>query len=233
MATSQKKPNVGVIVGIVLVVVVVAAWAFISFREQNAAKQPQELGYSATVSGATVVAGKAAKNTVDVYEDFLCPYCNAFEQRDGARIAQAITDGSIQVVYHPVAILSDRTNPTGYSLRAANAGLCSADSGFFPAYHKQLYADQPQEGSAGLTDDQLVAEAQKALGSAPPAAFTDCMKSGKYAKAIIGETLRAANDTALRAPGVNGFGTPTVTVNGKYTDVSDDSWLSALTKTSN
>ena len=45
-------------------------------------------------------------------------------------------------------------------------------------------------------------------------------------------TLRAAKNPAIREPGEDGFGTPTLVVNGKWTDVSDDNWLSNLTKSS-
>lgn len=232
MAKSGGKPNVGVIVGVVLVVVVLAGWAFVSLRS-NSSSNTAEPTYSATVVGATVVAGKPAKNTVDVYEDFLCPFCGRLESRDGDKIIQAIDAGDIQVVYHPVAILNQHTTPTGYSLRAANAGLCSAAAGFFPTYHRKLYAEQPGEGSAGLSNAELIAKAQQLLGKAPPDSFVSCVNSGKYSKTVTNETLRAASDATLRAPGEDGFGTPTVMVNGKYADVSDDSWLTDLTKTAN
>jgi protein-disulfide isomerase len=228
---AKGKPNVGLIVGIVLVVVVLGGWAYVSLSESSGG--PVKPDYQAGVVGATVVAGKPAKNTVDVYEDFLCPFCGRLESRDGDKIISAINDGSIQVVYHPVAILNSHTTPTGYSLRAANAGLCSAAAGFFPDYHRTLYAQQPAEGSAGYTNQELVAKAQQVLGQAPSAAFVSCVNSGKYNRTVTQETLRAANDATLRAPGEDGFGTPTVTVNGKYADVSDDTWLTDLTKSTN
>jgi protein-disulfide isomerase len=227
VAKSGSKPNVGVIVGVVLVVVVLVGWAYASLHNRSSSSTPD---FAAAVVGATVVAGKPVKNTVDVYEDLLCPYCGRFETRDGNKMIQAVNDGQIQVVYHSVAILNQHTTPTGYSQRAANAVMCAAASGFFPTYHRKLYAEQPLEGSAGLTDAELIAKAQQLLGQAPPAAFTICVNSGKYNKTVTNETLRAASDATLRAPGEKGFGTPTVMVNGKYADVSDDSWLTDLTK---
>jgi hypothetical protein len=47
---------------------------------------------------------------------------------------------------------------------------------------------------------------------------------------VTDETLRAVKDPSLRAEGSSGFGTPTVTVNGKRADLSDDSWLTDLTQ---
>ncbi|HEY1966877.1 MAG TPA: thioredoxin domain-containing protein [Pseudonocardia sp.] len=224
---AQKgKPNVGIIVAVVLAIVVLGGWAFISLKDRSSGG-PVTPDYTASVVGATVVAGKPAKNTVDVYEDFLCPYCGRFEARDGDKIIQAINDGKIQVVYHPVAILNQHTTPTGYSLRAANAGLCAAAAGIFPTYHRKLFAEQPAEGSAGLTNQELIAKAHQ-LGDVP-ADFAKCVSSTKYQTGVTQETLRAAKNATIRAPGADSFGTPTITVNGKWVDVSDDSWLTDLT----
>jgi protein-disulfide isomerase len=192
-------------------------------------KNQVSANYSTSIDGPVVVAGKAAPSTVDVYEDFLCPICGRFEANFGGKLTQAINDGKIQVRYHPVAILNRATNPPGYSLRAANAGICSAEVGVFPAYHATLFDGdtQPHEGSAGLTDQQLID-----LGNqvSAPAAFASCVTSGRYSKAVTAETNRAAKDPSLRGQGSNSFGTPTVMVNGKRADLSDDDWLTNITK---
>jgi protein-disulfide isomerase len=183
--------------------------------------------YSTTVQGSVVVAGKQAPTTVDVYEDFLCPICGRFEANFGGDMTQAINDGKIQVRYHPVAILNRGTNPTGYSLRAANAGVCAAAAGVFSAYHQKLFAEQPAEGSAGLTNQELI---DKGTQVGAPASFATCVNSGTYSKSAAAETARAIKDTSLRAPDSDGFGTPTVMANGKRVDLSDSSWLTNLTK---
>lgn len=195
----------------------------------GAKSQPVAANYSTSVQGSVVVAGKPAPNTVDIYEDFLCPICARFEANFGDQLTQAINDGKIQVRYHPVAILNRATNPAGYSLRAANAGICSAEAGVFPAYHAKLFDGdtQPHEGTSGMTDQQLI-DLGKQVGA--PASFASCVTSGKYAKAVTAETNRAAKDASLRAPGSSSFGTPTVVVNGKRADLSDSDWLNNITK---
>ncbi len=183
--------------------------------------------YTTTVSGTVITAGKAAPTTVDVYEDFLCPICERFENGSGLDIAKAISAGQIQVKYHPVAILDSRTTPQGYSSRAANAAICAAEAGSFQAYHDKLFADQPAEGSAGLTDAELVAMGQEVgVGGS----FAQCVTSGKHVSDVKAATLTAAKNTALRRPGSSGFGTPTVVVNGKWVDWSSSTWLSNATK---
>jgi protein-disulfide isomerase len=223
-AKSGSRTVIYVVLG-VLVAVVLVAWAFMMFAGGSKAKVAAT--YTTTVQGSVVVAGKQAANTVDVYEDFLCPICGRFEANFSGELTQAINDGKVQVRYHPVAILNRATNPAGYSLRAANAGICAAEAGIFPAYHEKLFAEQPSEGSAGLTDQELIDKANQ-VGA--PATFANCVSSGKYSKAVTAETLRASKDTSLRAEGSNGFGTPTVTVNGKRADLSDDNWLTSISK---
>lgn len=225
-AKSGNRTVIYVVIG-VLVVAGLIGWTISMVRSSSQTQVAAT--YTTAVQGAVVVAGKQAANTVDVYEDFLCPICGRFESNSGGDLTKAINDGKIQVRYHPVAILNRATSPTGYSLRAASAAICAADAGFFPAYHKQLFADQPAEGSAGLTDQQLIDEATKA-GATPPASFNQCVITGKYKLAVTNETSRAAKDASLRSPGSTGFGTPTVMVNGKKADLSDDTWLTNITK---
>jgi protein-disulfide isomerase len=225
-AKSGSRTVIYVVIG-VLVVAGLIGWTISMLRSSSQTQVAAT--YTTAVQGAVVVAGKQAANTVDVYEDFLCPICGRFESNSGGDLTKAINDGKIQVRYHPVAILNRATSPTGYSLRAASAAICAADAGFFPAYHKQLFADQPAEGSAGLTDQQLIDEATKA-GATPPASFNQCVITGKYKLAVTNETSRAAKDASLRSPGSTGFGTPTVMVNGKKADLSDDTWLTNITK---
>jgi protein-disulfide isomerase len=212
-----------VVVGVLLVAVLVAGLAGCGSKSQVS------VNYPTTINGSIVVGGKQATNIVDVYEDYLCPFCGRFETRFGGQMAQAINDGKIQVRYHAVDILNRATNPAGYSLRAANAGICSAEVGVFPAYHAKLFDGntQPQEGSAGLTDQQLV-DLGTQVGA--PASFASCVTSGKYGKTVTAETNRAAKDASLRAQGSNRFATPTITVNGKPVDLSDDNWLTNISK---
>jgi protein-disulfide isomerase len=91
-----------------------------------------------------------------MYEDFQCPVCKEFEAADGAALKSWQQAGIVQLVYHPVSFL-DRASTTNYSTRAleAAASVQNSSPGSFQAFHDLLYANQPPEGSAGLTDAKL------------------------------------------------------------------------------
>lgn len=206
-----------IIVAVVVVVAVIVGAAVLYFRNNSATSVLPS--YTATVSGAVVTAG-TGKVVLDAYEDYLCPNCERFEQRDGAALTAALNAGQISIRYHQIAILDTRTTPAGYSTRAANAAICAASAGVFPAYHAKLYASQPAEGGAGLTDDQLIAFGTELAAKGD---FAGCVKGATNAKAISAETDKAAADTALQTSGQ--FGTPTVAVKGKKIDLNDSNWL--------
>jgi protein-disulfide isomerase len=224
---SGSRNAVYIVIGVIVLAVLVG-WAVVMFRGGGSGEKIAGT-YQTTVDdrNAVVIAGKTAPVTVDVYEDMLCPICQAFESEYGGDLTKAINDGKIQVKYHPVAILNSRSKPAGYSERGANAVLCAAESGFFSAYHDKLYAEQPKEGSAGLTNQELIDKGNQV--GAPPA-FAQCVTSGKYIRTVQVQTQRAGGDASLRGPGKQYFGTPTVLVNGKVADRSTDSWLTDITK---
>ena len=218
-AKSGSRTSIYLVV-IVLVVAGLVGWGIAMTRDGSGESVAGT--YQTSVQGAVVIAGAPAATTVDVYEDLLCPVCGRFEARFGADLTKAINEGKIQVRYHPVAILNRATKPTGYSTRAANAVLCSAEAGVFQPYHDKLFAEQPREGSAGLSDQELIAKG-KEVGA--PDSFAQCVTSGKYNQAVTNETRRAVQDPSLRSdPSDDRFGTPTVTVNGKRVEVTDG-WL--------
>lgn len=215
--SSGPSRNALIAVAVVVAVVVVVGVTVLLTRGSEEAVVPT---YTATASGAVVTAGDGSVQ-IDVYEDYLCPECERFEDRDGNALTTALNAGQVTVRYHGVAILDGRTTPAGYSTRAANAALCSVEAGIFPTYHARLFESQPGEGGAGLTDDQLVAFGSE-LGAAGD--FAGCVTGATHVDVIAAETDTAAANPALQGP--QGFGTPTVTVGGVVIDLNDTSWLS-------
>lgn len=198
--------------GVLLVAIVVGVVLFL-----NRGSGPVAPTYTATASGAVVTAGTGPV-AIDVYEDYLCPQCERFEERYGSEITTGLNTGKITVRYHGIAILDTLTDPVGYSTRAANAALCSVPAGIFPAYHQALFDSQPAEKSAGLSDDKLVE-----LGTGAKGDFAACVRGAGNAATITAETEAVSTGPALQTNGQ--FGTPTVAVKGAKIDLNDTNWL--------
>jgi protein-disulfide isomerase len=216
----DNRVKVGVITAVVIVVLFATVYIVLN-RPWGASTQAAAASYPVSVDGVVVAAGQAtAPVTIDVYEDYLCPYCERFETRYGDDLITALNDGRAKVNYHALNILDNGTTPPGYSTLAANAALCAVPAGIWPAYHQRLYAEQPAEGSAGLTAAQLAAIGTQ-LGAGP--AFTQCVEANGNAAAISAATDAASSNPALQTDGQ--FGTPTTAVGGQKIDISDSNWL--------
>jgi protein-disulfide isomerase len=170
---------------------------------------------NATAAGVPV-GSSGAPATVDLYVDFQCPACRAYEQQVGPTIDELVAGGAARVVYHPVAYL-DRFSSTRYASRSSAASGCAAEAGVFPQYAQLLFANQPPEGGDGLPEEQLIALGAQA-GAGP--GFAECVSSDRYA----GWTA-ALTDQASRA-GINA--TPTVLVNGREIERSVEALRAAV-----
>ncbi len=108
-------------------------------------------------SGRSVTMARpgVTKPILDVYEDFQCPACRAFEKSDGAVIQQLADQGKVKVVYYPFTIFSGQPQLAN-SVRAWAAAKC-APPGRWVKYHNALYANQPaQTTSGGFPVSQLI-----------------------------------------------------------------------------
>jgi protein-disulfide isomerase len=213
---QKRNRTPTIVVAVVLVVAVVVGGAVLIARALGNEVEPT---YTATADGAVVTAGTGPV-VIEIYEDYICPSCERFETRYGNEITTALNEGKISARFHTIAILDEQSNPAGYSTRAANAALCSVPAGIFPRYHKKLFDEQPAEGSAGLSNDELIALGTE-LGAQGD--FAGCVQGNTHGDAIVQETEKATTDTALQTNGR--FGTPTVSVGGKKIDLNDTSWL--------
>ncbi|MBN9607129.1 MAG: thioredoxin domain-containing protein [Actinomycetales bacterium] len=157
------------------------------------------------------------------YVDYFCPVCNAFEQTNGHAIEALVSAGQASLEVHPVAILNRNSQGTNYSTRSGNAMACVAQYAPDKFLDAQgvLFANQPAEGTSGLTDGQLVDLVQGAVGDNPNIAT--CIRGNTFGGFIDAATQRAVNDPALVNPSSGGFGTPTVLVNGdRYNGAVND-----------
>lgn len=150
---------------------------------------------------------------VVVYEDFQCPFCAQFEQALSSTLDQNVDDGTIRIVYRPLAFL-DRASTTDYSSRALETAACTLDDGgteAFFALHTALFANQPPEGGEGLSDEELATLAGDAGADADVVA--QCQDDDTYAGWV-----KAATDAASK-DGVSS--TPTYLVDGEQVEFTD------------
>ena len=185
-----------------LVIVGLIGWGVAAGQESD--KTANLTTPSVAVDEGTAFAVGTGPIKIDIYEDFICPACGQFESGAGATIDQLVAANKVTVQYHPIAIL-DRASSTEYSTRSAAASAAAAQGGKFAEYHKVLFANQPEEGSAGLDNAKLI-ELGKSVGLTD-AAFADAVDAGTY-KAWATKVT----DTAA-ARKVNS--TPTVLVGGQ------------------
>jgi protein-disulfide isomerase len=199
---AAERRRKSLIAGGIAAVVVVAAMiiAIIVFNSQK----PKDTAIPKGGSATGITLGKStAKAHIDLYVDYICPFCKQFETEAGATLDKWVADGTARVTYHPIAFL-DGNSTTKYSTRASAAAACAADDGKFAEFTKAAFARQPAEGSAGLSDDQLI-QLGKSAGAG--SSFATCVTDGKYLGWVSSVT-----DAGSKA-GVNS--TPTIKVNGK------------------
>ena len=203
---------------LVAVVVLVAA-GIVGVAVYRANSSSDDFAVPRTADRTGVLVGRAdAPVTVDVYLDFQCPVCKDFEREAGTTLDDAVAAGTVNVRYHPVAYLDRFSSGTRYSSRSSAASGCAADAGVFPAYLKALYAAQPPENGDGLPDDRLVSLGTAAGATSP--AFAACVENGRYA-----EWTKALTETASKD---DVSGTPTVRVDGKRVDATDEALTAAI-----
>jgi protein-disulfide isomerase len=204
--SAQRRRTAAVVTGVVVVVLAIAVAVGISvYRTQSPSPSSSAVVPKGGTATGIVVGRTGAPVTVDVYLDFLCPVCREFETTTGPTLDRYVAAGTVRVVYHPVAYLDRLSGGTRYSTRSSAASACAADAGVFPQYLKSLYANQPPEGSTGLTDEQLAALGRRA--GATSRAFADCVTGGRYL-AWTAQVTEAASRAGVT-------GTPTVLVDGR------------------
>lgn len=217
MATSTRSTNwfaiwiSGAVVVVLVVVGGIVWWANRSATTFSGATPQSEIVDAET--GAIAVG--SGSDTVDTYIDFLCPICNQFEQVYGPTLEELSSDGTITLNIHPIAILDRQSQGTEYSTRAANAAYCVAedDPDAVLPFVQGMFAAQPDEGSTGLTDDEIAAIASEAGASGA----ASCIADGTYRDYVGFMTGR----TPVQ-PGESRVSTPTIAVNGDTLSNRDD-----------
>ncbi|MBH0053469.1 thioredoxin domain-containing protein [Salinibacterium sp. SWN139] len=163
---------------------------------------------------------------IQIYVDYLCPICGAFEQTNGAYIESLVANGAATLEVHPITILDRLSLGSEYSSRAVNAVACVADTSpnDFYAYHSLLLSDgiQPEENTSGLSDVDLI-ELLDIAGVENTEVIAECINDESFKSWVSNSTARALSDPIPNSDVGAVTGTPTVLVNGiKYEGAVDD-----------
>jgi len=177
---------------------------------------PSRLPAGATPEGDGIAVGGGPVR-VDLWIDFLCPFCQRFELNANDLLNSLLSEHRATLVYHPMNFL-DEASTTRYSTRAAAASGCAADAGRFVEFTHELFVGQPPEGGAGLTDQEITEIGVKA--GVGQAAFASCLGEGRYADWPTFVTARSGQ------AGVEG--TPTVHVQGVDIEPDAESLAAAV-----
>jgi protein-disulfide isomerase len=194
----------GVVVILGLVIAIAVAVINAADRDTGGSTGALVTPKGATAAGALVIGQAAAPVKLEIYLDYMCPFCGRFEQANSGEIDKLIADGTARLELYPLAFLDDTSQGSRYSTRAANAVVTVADRApdKVMALNRALFANQPQEGTKGLTDAQIAELAQQA---GVPQGVVDVF-GDRIFDPWIEKSTTAAFDTIT--------GTPTVKING-------------------
>lgn len=195
-----------VIVGLLAAIVAVVVNAVSKSDSSDAAAGKQVVvPANLTDTGAIPVGQADAPVTLEIYLDYMCPACGMFEKANSGEIDRLVKAGTVKVALRPISFLDRTSQGTKYSTRTANAMATVADRvpASVWAFNTALYEHQPQEGTSGLSDDQI---ADLALKAEVPQDVVDAFRQRIF------EPWVAQSTDAAFASGVQG--TPTVKING-------------------
>jgi protein-disulfide isomerase len=170
--------------------------------------------------GSTVMAKPGVTRPVlEIYEDFQCPSCKAFEKLNGPTIKELAAAGRVKAVYRPFQLFQQEPLKSN-SQRAANAALC-APAGRWIQYHDLIYKHQPAEGHTGSSDGDLISWAGQA--GIHGAAFEKCVRDHAQLAVVTAMTRYAVQTAKVTS-------TPTVTLDGKVLSTDQTFTVNGLRK---
>jgi protein-disulfide isomerase len=214
--TNRRRRRNVVVAGAVVAALLAGsgvAWAIAgkgSDAPSTAAEGPLVVPAHTTGKDGTVITyGKAdAPNTVSVYEDMRCPFCEKFETALGPTLTAMADQGKLKIEFHMAAFLDKNLGGKGSKTALAALGAALNESPQkFKQYHDVLYKAQPEKETTDTygSTATLLDLANKVDGLRTPA-FNKAVKEGTY--------LPWAQKVADAFYEGDVTGTPTVEVNG-------------------
>ncbi|MDR0482669.1 MAG: thioredoxin domain-containing protein [Cellulomonadaceae bacterium] len=239
-AEKRNKMVMWAILGVAIVALVGVA-IFLALRGDGRDRAPEtdssialadvaNVPSTATDDGGIMVGPNGAATstpvegvpTLGVYLDYMCPICGQFEEQNLDAINAMVEASEVNFVLHPVAILDRMSRDTGFSTRSAAIAVWVADRSpeNFLAFHEQLFKEQPQENTYGLTNKEM---ADIALSVLVPQEVVDGIADGTavdtFAQWVASSTAAAVSNDALVSED-QPFGTPLVAIDGQRSPVN-------------
>ncbi|GAA3913407.1 DsbA family protein [Microbacterium invictum] len=180
-----------------------------------ATPSPTPADATATPAPDATPTATAAAVEIDVYVDYLSPGAREWQVANSDQLSSWLSQGAATLSYHPVSMLTAKSNGTKYSLRAAGAAACVATHSpdlFFP-FNQELLMRQPAIDSDGFSDEEL-ADIAQATGVTEPKRIRACIEDGSFISWVKESTESAVSGI----PDTNGLaltGTPMIVVNGE------------------
>lgn len=165
---------------------------------------------TALVLGAPEDSGKPV---LEIHLDFMCPFCGQFEEINGGDLETMVAEEEATVRLVPRRFLDPQSTTGDFSSRAAAAMVCvyDDDPDNVIDFQQLMFANQPAEGSAGLTDEEIWGYAEQAGASE---AVQSCMSAKTYQPWVREVADPYGQET--------GGGTPYVEING--TAIEGEVW---------
>ena len=171
---------------------------------------------------------------IQIYLDYQCPICGAFEKTNSAQISTWVKTGAATLEIHPISILDRVSLGTKYSTRSANAAACIANfspNNYFD-FSSLLFAHQPAENTNGLSDAQIISLVKK-VNPSKLGSIETCIANQTFKSWVNAATTRATTGPITGTNVDKVSGTPTVIINGQqYTGAVNDAsaFASAVVK---
>jgi protein-disulfide isomerase len=193
--------------------------------------KPEENNFSDSIS----IANNSSKTDVEIIIDPICPYCGQLEQESGAKLEKMANNGEINFHYTTVAWFNDYSYDN-YSLRAVSAIKYvqnNSDSKSAIKYLNYIMSKdfQPKEGTSykSVSDGKL----QDAMVESKALSKYLANKFDSHDTDLVSWANKVSKDTKARSDiqtKDGGISTPTVLINGKKYDDSNDNTIKELSK---
>lgn len=241
-ARNRKMVGLGAIVVAVLLVVILAVVLISQGGKGGGSVTPpnavvNSYGVQAGTNPNSVKDGigiaqdkaKPGAPVVQLYADYQCPGCKAFDDAFGVTLNELARSGEIKYSVQIETFL-DRLG-TNKSTNPAIGAACADVQGVFPEYHLAIFKGQPTKEGAGYTTEQLRSTFPAAAGLAGEklTQFQSCFDTRATATFVDQQNKFNTAYTTAQYTKLGGEtnadakawgSTPLMTVNGKRLDTT-------------